>query len=243
MLSRIVSEQDIRPEKFDKFFYPTPEDNFRVLEERKREIERTRIVEDNKEDPLAAAKQEALRILAEAQDKLKQAEVEAGLTRSKMETALREKLKQEYQARFDTGIREIEQRFTDSLAELTELKDSIYKSSEKELLELVFQVLKKVVGDEVKATPGIIMSMLQKGFAKVKDASRYEIKINPADYEILLANKEKIKEIVRTSGSVKFVKDEGIERGGCRIITESGEISSEPSTQLAVIFNELRHGS
>ncbi len=50
-------------------------------------------------------------------------------------------------------------------------------------------------------------------------------------------------EIVKTSGAVKLTKDEHIERGGCKIVTELGEISSEPGKQLDIIMRELSNGA
>jgi flagellar biosynthesis/type III secretory pathway protein FliH len=85
--------------------------------------------------------------------------------------------------------------------------------------------------------------MLKKGFDKIKEAKEYEIKINPVDYEIIAKSKDRVDEMLKTTGTVKFTKDEHVERGGCQIVTEQGEISSEPGKQLDIIKRELSNGA
>ncbi|UCH95542.1 MAG: hypothetical protein JSV88_01480 [Candidatus Aminicenantes bacterium] len=145
------------------------------------------------------------------------------------------KLKQKQQ------VKQIQQNYLDSLEELATLKQIIYNQLENRLMDLVFSVSRQVIASEIKTSPGIVLKMLKKGFDKIKtkDAKEYEIKINPADYETIINRKKEIKEIMETSRSVKFTKDKKVERGGCQIITEKGEISSEPGKQLDIIKGKL----
>lgn len=137
--------------------------------------------------------------------------------------------------------KQAQQNYFNSLEELATLKQTIYNQLENQLMDLVFSVSHKVIGTEIRTSPGIILTMLKKGFDKIKDAIEYEIKINPADYETIINKKDEIKEILKSPGTIKFSKDEKIEPGGCQIITEQGEISSEPGRQLDIIKSELSH--
>jgi flagellar biosynthesis/type III secretory pathway protein FliH len=137
------------------------------------------------------------------------------------------------------GNKQAQQNYFNSLEELATLKQSIYNQLENQLMDLVFSVSHKVIGTEIKTSPGIILTMLKRGFDKIKDAIEYEIKMNPADYDTIINKKDEIKAILKTPGSVKFTKDREIELGGCQIITEQGEISSEPGRQLDIIKSEL----
>lgn len=138
-------------------------------------------------------------------------------------------------------VKQIQQNYLDSLEELATLKQIIYNQLENRLMDLVFSVSRQVIAGEIKTSPGIVLKMLKKGFDKIKtkDTKEYEIKINPADYETIIKRKKEIKEIMENPGSVKFTKDKKVERGGCQIITEKGEISSEPGKQLDIIKGKL----
>jgi flagellar assembly protein FliH len=243
MLSKVVDASRIQKKLLQTYNLPTPDELVHVMDEKKRQSDRRRVVDSNREDPLTAAKLEAHRILAEAQDRSKAAEVDVSLLRGKMEADLRTKLDVEIRSRVDAEVGQLSARYEESLEEIATLRDTVYRDTEDELLKMVYTVVRKIIGDEVKTSPNIILNMLRKGFERIKEASQYEIKINPNDYEILLAHKDKIKGILKTSGAVKFVKDESIERGGCKSVTETGEISSEPGRQLDVIIKELQHGT
>jgi flagellar biosynthesis/type III secretory pathway protein FliH len=239
MLSKIVSGEKVKKLQVEKFKIPSCKEIGLIIEEKKREAQRKKIIESNKEDPVRAAKKEANRILIEAQEKLKEAEAEASLLKIQMEKELRTRLGKEYQGKLQQQVKQVQQNYFNSLEELATLKQIIYNQLETQLTDLVFSVSHKVIGTEIKTSPEILLTMLKKGFDKIKDAIEYEIKVNPADYETIINKKDEIKEILKTSGSVKFTKDEQIERGGCQIITEQGEISSEPSKQLDIIKSEL----
>ncbi len=134
---------------------------------------------------------------------------------------------------------QVRHNYFNSLEELATLKQTIYNQLEKQLVDLVLSISHKVIGTEIKTSPHLLLSMLKKGFEKIKGAKEYEIKINPADYETIISKKNDLKEILETPGSVKFTKDKNIERGGCRIITEQGEISSEPGRLLDITRSKL----
>ncbi|MGD2090877.1 MAG: FliH/SctL family protein [Candidatus Aminicenantes bacterium] len=190
MLSKMISGKEVEKLHLEKFKPPSGTEIERIIEEKKRNAQRTEIIEANKKEPLKVTKGEANRILLE---------------------------------------------------ELATLKQNIYNRLENQLMDLVFSVSHKVIGTEIKTSPEILLSMLKKGFDKINDAIEYEIKINPADYETMMNKKKEIKGMLKSPGSVKFTKDEQIERGGCQIITHQGEISSEPGQLLNIIKSELSH--
>jgi len=243
MLSKILSPKEAAKLEFKPFNCPNQDDVHVLLEEKRRENQRKRILEDNKEDPVTAAKNEANRILIEAQDKLKAAEVEANLLKNRKEKELRLQLEKEFQAKLEEQLNQTQQNYVKTLDELSKLKQTIYKKSENQLLELVFSITKKIIESEIKTSPDIVLNLLKKSFEKIKDASTYEIKINPIDYDNIVKRKNELSETLKITGTIKFTKDEHVERGGCHIISEQGEISSEPSKQLDIIMRELSDGT
>ena len=239
MLSKIIRGENVPKMELEEYTVPNAHQVSSIIEERRREAQRQKIIDDHKEDPVKAAKQEANRILIEAQEKQKEAEAEANLFKIQKEKQLRTQLEQEYQAKLDQQVNQLKQNFLNSLEEIATLKQIIYNQLENQLMEMVYSISRKIIDTEIKTSPEVVVGMLKKGFDKVKDAKKCEIKINPADYDTIANKKDQIKDIFKTSGSVKFTKDEKIERGGCKIITEHGEISSEPGKQLDIIMSEL----
>lgn len=243
MLSKIVDADNATQLELKSYTIPSPDEVELIIEDRKRHARRRKVIDTHKEDPLAAAKKEANQILVEAQEKLKDAQTEAAALKNRQEKQIRTKLEKEFQAKMDQQLAGLKTNYTTTLAALGTLKDTIYKQSEVELMEMVFSITRKIIGDEVKTSPQVILSLLQKGFEKIKSATRFEIKIHPGDYQLLGQQEEKIKEMLNTTGSVIFTEDESVERGGCKIVTDSGEISAEPGKQLDIIKKELANGA
>jgi flagellar assembly protein FliH len=241
MLSEVIPHGNAAIRDVRTFNPPSIEEMRQRVEEKRLEAERHNIIDSHRDDPVQAARAEAHRILAEAQEKARSIESQAQLTAAQKEKELRTRLERELTEKIGQDSRQLEKRLADSLAELTDLHDTIYRETQDELLNLTFTVIRKVIGDEVKTSPNIILDMLHKGFEKIKEASRYEIRVNSLDYDILQKHGDRVREALRTSGSLKFVKDDTVERGGCRILTETGEVSSEPGKQLEVIIKELQH--
>ena len=239
MLSEIVSSKKLAPKLLLEFEPPAPIALQGMIEERKRQLERERIIKGGAEDPLETAKKEANRILAEAQDARKAAEVEVEKLKAGAAEEVRREIESECATRLQAATAETQKRFSDSLFELATLKDEIYGRLEKQLLEMTLLVLRKILPAEVRTAPETILIMLRRGFAKIKKSENTEITVNPSDYEILLQHQQELREITGNAAGVKFVKDEAVERGGCRIKTESGEIEAEPGRQLETVWNEL----
>lgn len=239
MLSKIVSGEKTETLELLEYHVPTPEQIDDIIEDRKHEAQRRRIVTETIDDPLKAAKQEANKILAEAQDKLKNAKVEALTLKARQEKDIRKQMEKEYQQKLEAELAQLRQNYQTTVETLGTLQQLMYNKNEKELVDMVFSVTRKVIGDEIKTTPEIVMGMLQRGFEKIKEAKEFYIKLHPEDYEMVVKQKAQLKEMLQTSGSIEFEQDESVERGGCKIVTDSGEISSEPGKQLEIIMKEL----
>ncbi len=239
MLSKIIRGKNTAKLVTEKYSPPSSQEVGLLIEEKKRELQRLKIIDDHIDDPVKAAKSEAQKILIEAQEKLKAAEAEATLIKIRKEKELRLHLEKESQLKVEQLLRRLKENYHHSLEELAALKQNLCHQLENQLMDLVFSISRKVIDSEIKTSPTLVLGMLKKGFEKINEARECEIKINPDDYDTIINKSEEIKQIIKSSASIKFVKDENIERGGCRIITERGVISSEPGKQLEIIESEL----
>lgn len=239
MLSKVIRAHETNKVDLRQYVVPSSEEIDLLQEDRKLEAKRKNFLDEYKQDPMAAARKEANLILASAQEKLKSAQQEASALKARQEKEIRTLMEKEFKTKLDAELAQIKKNSQDALDALAKLKETIYKESEKDLMELVFSITRKVIGDEIKSSPQVVKGMLQKGFEKIKEARQYEVKLNPADYETLSQEKGGLNELIKTPGTINFSKDETVEQGGCKIITESGEISSEPGKQLDIIKKEL----
>jgi flagellar biosynthesis/type III secretory pathway protein FliH len=87
----------------------------------------------------------------------------------KREAQKKEILEKEYQEKLQQQVKQARQNYFNSLEKLATLKQTIYNQLENQLMDLVLSVCREVIGTETKISPDILLSMLKKGFAKIKD--------------------------------------------------------------------------
>ncbi len=239
MLSKVYSDESILEGAYTRYIPPSNEEITEIIENNKKTAERKEFIEENKDDPVAAAQKKADEILRIAQEKYKKMEIEAETLKIKMSQDLTQKLTGEFEVKLNTAVQQISQNFQRSLTDLSSLKQVIFEQSEQKILELVFQISRRVIDGEVRTNPDIVIDMLKKGFERVREAENFEIRINPADFELLSKNQERLDDIVKSGAEIKFVKSDNVERGGCIIKTPMGEVITEPSKLLENIKKDI----
>lgn len=241
MLSKIIPASELEPGNARPYNYLSSAEINLLVERKKRENERKQIIEANPDDPVRAARDEAHRILREAQEKMKEAELEAAVLKGRIEKEVRDRLGRECQLKISEEMEPVRRRLQETLAEMATVRERMVVAMESDLLNMVFTITRKIMGDEVRTDPETVLRMLRKGFDQLKDASRYEIHVHPEDYEWMMTQQGTLKGLPLSSNSYKMVQDGSVEKGGCRIVSDSGEVSTEPSRQLEVIIKELSH--
>ncbi len=102
MLSKVVTGDKTEKLVLESYSPPSPEEIDFIIEERKMEARRRKIVDTTPDDPLKAAKKEADRLLQDAETKLKEARVEALALKDRQEQQLRMELEKQYADRLAT---------------------------------------------------------------------------------------------------------------------------------------------
>lgn len=148
-------------------------------------------------------------------------------------------------AGFDLGVRKAEVLFNGLakvLEELTEFKEGLYGPCEQEMLGLSLAIARKVIHREVEKKDSVL-DCVRVAIKSVVAAGEILIKVNPKDLEVLNNNKS---ELGRFSGSgvkgLKIEADPEIDKGGCVIETNYGEVDAAIDSVIADIEERLRNG-
>jgi len=141
--------------------------------------------------------------------------------------------------------RELEQDYSNKLFRKYEEVYNILQQYDEHLIELekdfeilvietAYELAKKIVGKEIEKR-NIINENVREAINKVVGANQVKLKLHPADLEELT---EASKNLIHSSSftKIKIETDDRIERGGCFIETEIGNVDARITTQL----NELR---
>ncbi len=127
------------------------------------------------------------------------------------------------------------------IRELETLKEKILESSEEEILELVFLIVGKVIHKEVSVDRDIVISVLREAMRTMRGKEDVRIRMNPEDYRHIT---ETNPDFLGSYGDITIERDEGIDRGGAVIETQSGAVDARLDRQVEKIRGALcdEHG-
>ena len=120
--------------------------------------------------------------------------------------------------------------------EINSFKQDVLKENEKEILDLIFAVVEKIVHHEVRQVDAAIKEAIFTALDMAAEKSKVIINVNPDDYDYveklrpnLFRNNKEIKSIVVTS-------DPTISKGGCLLETSRGNIDATIESKLEKIY-------
>lgn len=192
------------------------------------------------------AKQMYLKIIeeanSEAQSIISAADMEARNLKSE---ANENGYKEGYDSGYFEGRREA-QSVIDEAAEIREFldtrKEDFYCESEEQVLQLVLELAKKVIGTELTQNNEVILSLVNQALQKCAFKKKLILKISPQDSDFVLENKDRICMMVEGISDIDIISDLSLSQGSCIIETPSGEINSSIDvqiTEIEKIFNYL----
>lgn len=181
----------------------------------------------NAEDILQNAHDEAVLILAQAEEQC-----------AYIEQSAREKAALEIRAQFDDEVAakaaEMRVQLAETIEQVSALSSEITNRLEMDLVELALQIARKVVGREVTIDREIALTLVKVSLGKLHNRSIAEVHLNPEDFAFVQMHREKLD----FRGSLELIEDRSISVGGCLIHTETGDIDARIESQ----FDEIAHG-
>jgi len=137
-------------------------------------------------------------------------------------------------------IEEMSRYYTDSLAEVAALKDTLRDQVEEEVVRLALAVAKKVVHREIHIDPTIIHALVRVALERVSGKTAVTVRLCPTDYEYMTS---KHGDMSRAEGrEINFEPDTSITQGGCMIQTEIGDIDARIEEELREVEGAFFEG-
>jgi len=118
------------------------------------------------------------------------------------------------------------------LKEITAYKDDFPKIYEREVIGLIKEISKKVVHVEARVDERVILKNIYQAFDILSDRVGVKLNINPDDLDFVNENRPEFFSNVKGLQSISIEADADVERGGCFIETEFGNVDARIQTQL-----------
>jgi len=173
------------------------------------------------------AKQGVIELMRDALNKAKDQALEI------RETAEKEAREKGYAEGFKKGELDAREEFQPCLEsaeniiqELSGFRKKMYPKVEREMIEMVISLVKKVIHFELSTRDDSIQEMIRLAVQSVLDKESMTIKINPADKEHAENFRPELQHLFGEIKNISFEANTGIDRGGCIIETNFGTVDA-----------------
>lgn len=198
-------------------------------------------------DEVKRKNDQALRIRREAEEKAEEAIKEAEIKIAQMEDVSKNRLEEVSREAIRKGMEEgREEGFgkgRDEVARLTERlhvimeramdkRAEILEQTEGQIIDLVLLLSRKVVKTISENQKNVVISNIAQALRKLKSRSEVIIKVNLADLELASSHIKDFIEMAENARGISVVEDSSVDRGGCIIETDFGEIDARIQSQL-----------
>ncbi len=125
------------------------------------------------------------------------------------------------------------------LIELSRLAKEIPKQYEKEILDLIFVVAKKIIHREIASDKNAIRDTVLNALHFAVEKSKVILRVNPEDIDYIEKSRTQFFAEVNDLKSISITSDPSITRGGCFLETCYGDIDASVETRLEKVYQSL----
>ncbi len=248
------SVEDVRREA-DEFKARWEEEKARLVAGAQEEAERI------KQEAEAVAFEEvkrknnqAQKIRQEAEDEARRIVEEAQQRAQEIEGEVRQRLESVEQEAYDKGFKEgREKGFGEGQAEVQRLvenlqrivataiqkRNEIIEESETQVVNLVLLIARKVIKVISENQKNVVINNVVQALRKLKSRGEVVIRVNLADLELTSEHVTDFMKMVENVKSITVLEDSSVDRGGCIIETDFGQIDARISSQLHEIEERI----
>jgi flagellar biosynthesis/type III secretory pathway protein FliH len=151
----------------------------------------------------------------------------------------RRQMEEELRKELDEYLLGEEQVFAHLGESLREQVCQFRASWERDAVKLVLTIAERVVKKEIAIDNDFVIRQIQEAIRRVWGVDRLKLRVNPADEEYVKGQRSLLATMSDSVREFIIEPDETIERGGCMIDSDAGNIDARVSTQMKNIESGL----
>ena len=176
-----------------------------------------------------------------AGDIIKKAREDATLIKNKAKEIflqVEEKMAQAKKEGFEQGRQEGLATVTEELAKIEQNHKDFLESIEKESIGLVYEIAKKIMGDNLKTSDEALVGMVRHALQSSM-GDQLTLYVHPSDYERIKDKESQLMSVLQASQTLSIKATENVQESGCVIESELGTIDAQLDYQLQAIKKAL----
>ena len=198
---------------------------------------------DEAQQKKQAAEAEALAVTREAQERaaslIQEAEAQVAVI---TDQARKAGFDQGHEDGYESGRAEVE-RLIEQLHTIInhaiEKRNEIIEESETQLINLVLLIAKKVVKVISENQKNVVINNVIQALRKLKSRGEVAIRVNLDDVGLTTEHVKDFMRMVENVKSITIVEDSSVDKGGCVIETDFGQVDARISSQLHEIEEKI----
>ncbi len=159
-----------------------------------------------------------------------------------LENARRDGRKLGQEEGYQEGYKEAERlvgRLHTIIEKTMEKRQEILEETEQQIIDLVLLITRKVVKVISDTQKTIVVSNIVQALRKVKGRGDVSIRVNMEDLELTTDHTKEFLAAVENVQNITVMEDSSVDRGGCIIETDFGDIDARISSQLSELEQKI----
>lgn len=203
---------------------------------------KTEIFAAPKIDPikvLEEANQKAQEVMVKAQDEAKKLLEESQLyCQSAYAQAQRDGFEEGRQQGFEDGRQEAQaliEEVRELLSQLHSERERTLRSLEPEVAKLALRIAREVIQSEVNMNQEVVINTVRNALGGLKGRDEVILHVNSEDQDLVEQQRKLLEKFLEGVKSFSIISDSRVERGGCIIETNLGNVDARISTKLQTL--------
>ncbi len=146
---------------------------------------------------------------------------------------------QALQQEFDRKLEEITESFPTLVREFASEVARYNQDFDKAIVTLALAIARRVVAREIELDESAVLARAREAVRKIIGVEKIKIHINPSDEEYMREHRNELSTYADSVKEIVIEADGKVERGGCVIESELGNIDARVSTQFELIEEAL----
>jgi flagellar assembly protein FliH len=118
-------------------------------------------------------------------------------------------------------------------------KEEILNSAEPEIVELVADVVKKLIGGAFEIRPELILFLVKQGLSATTLTGNITVHVSEDDYGAVIADKNELLSMAEAGTTIEIIKDVSLNAADCIIETKFGNIDCSLDKQYGALKESL----
>lgn len=144
-----------------------------------------------------------------------------------------------YQEGYEAAIRESSETANAIIEEALSIKnewikakETLYKETEEEIIEIIIETLEKILNRKVDEDVEVVEHLIKNAIKRVNKTENLTLRVSSEDYSHVVSIRPMILAMTEKVDEIEIKQDSSLKNGSCIIDTDSGSIDSSVWTQF-----------